>query len=29
MKYKLYREHTIADGDGACDYWIVGDRSKA
>ena len=23
---KLYREHTIANGDGVCDYWIVGDR---
>ena len=23
---KLYREHTIAGGDGICDYWITGDR---
>lgn len=22
----LHREHTIANGDGVCDYWIVGDR---
>lgn len=25
---KLYREHTIANGDGICDYWVVGDRVK-
>lgn len=25
---KLYREHTIADGDGICDYWVVGDKVK-
>ena len=25
---KLHREHTIACGDGLCDYWIVGDRVK-
>ena len=25
---KLYRDHTIADGDGVCDYWIVGDKVK-
>ena len=25
---KLHREHTIAKGDGVCDYWIVGDRVK-
>ena len=25
---KLYREHTIADGDGICDYWIVGDKCE-
>lgn len=25
---KLYREHTIADGDLICDYWIVGDKAK-
>jgi len=24
---KLYREHTIANGDGLCDYWIVGDKT--
>ena len=23
----LYREHTIANGDGLCDYWIVGDKT--
>ncbi len=23
---KLYREHTIANGDGICDYWVVGDK---
>ena len=23
---KLYREHTIAQGDHVCDYWIVGDQ---
>ena len=22
---KLYREYTIANEDGICDYWIVGD----
>ena len=25
---KLCREHTIANGDGVCDYWIVGDKVK-
>lgn len=25
---KLYREHTIAKGEGICDYWIVGDQIK-
>lgn len=25
---KLYREHTIAKGEGICDYWIVGDKVK-
>ena len=25
---KLYREHTIARGEGVCDYWIVGDKVK-
>jgi len=25
---KLYREHTIANGDAICDYWITGDRMK-
>ena len=25
---KLYREHTIAEGAGVCDYWSVGDRMK-
>ena len=25
---KLYREHTIANGDGVCDYWVVGDKVK-
>ena len=24
---RLYREHTIANGDGLCDYWIVGDKT--
>ena len=24
---RLRREHTIARGEGVCDYWIVGDRS--
>ena len=23
---RLYREHTIANGDGICDYWVVGDK---
>jgi len=23
---KLYREHTIAQGDSVCDYWVVGDQ---
>ena len=23
---RLFREHTIANGDGVCDYWIVGDQ---
>ena len=25
---KLYREHTIARGEGVCDYWVVGDKIK-
>ena len=25
---KLYRSHTIANGDAICDYWVVGDRCK-
>ena len=25
---RLYREHTIADGDPVCDYWVVGDKVK-
>ena len=25
---KLHREHTIANGDPVCDYWVVGDRVK-
>jgi len=25
---RLFREHTIANGDGICDYWIIGDRAK-
>jgi len=25
---RLFREHTIANGDGVCDYWVVGDRVK-
>ena len=25
---KLHREHTIANGDPVCDYWIVGDKVK-
>lgn len=24
--WKLHREHTIARGEGVCDYWIVGDK---
>ena len=24
---RLYREHTIANGDSICDYWIVGDKT--
>lgn len=24
----LHREHTIAGGDGICDYWVVGDKFK-
>ena len=23
---RLYREHTIARGEGVCDYWVVGDK---
>lgn len=23
---KLHREQTIANGDGACDYWVTGDK---
>lgn len=26
---KLHREHTIANGDPVCDYWVVGDKMKA
>ncbi|MBR1560423.1 MAG: L-2-amino-thiazoline-4-carboxylic acid hydrolase [Clostridia bacterium] len=26
---RLHREHTIANGDGICDYWVVGDRVEA
>ncbi len=25
---KLYRRHTLARGEGICDYWIVGDKQK-
>ena len=25
----LYREHTIANGDPICDYWITGNKSKS
>ena len=25
---RLHREHTIAGGEGVCDYWIVGDQVK-
>ena len=25
---RLYREHTIANGEGICDYWVVGDQVK-
>ncbi|MBR1407980.1 MAG: L-2-amino-thiazoline-4-carboxylic acid hydrolase [Clostridia bacterium] len=25
---RLFREHTLARGEGMCDYWIVGDRVK-
>ena len=25
---RLYREHTIAQGEGVCDYWVVGDRVR-
>ena len=25
---KLYRQHTIANGDPECDYWVVGDAVK-
>ncbi|MBR1739392.1 MAG: L-2-amino-thiazoline-4-carboxylic acid hydrolase [Ruminococcus sp.] len=25
---RLYREHTIANGDPVCDYWVVGDKVK-
>ena len=24
---RLHREHTIANGDGVCDYWVVGDKT--
>ena len=26
---RLHREHTIANGDGVCDYWSVGDKTPA
>lgn len=26
---RLHREHTIARGEGVCDYWVVGDQVKA
>ena len=26
---KLYREHTIANGEALCDYWVVGDKIKS
>ena len=26
---RLYRDHTIANGDGVCDYWVVGDQVNA
>ena len=25
---RLHREHTIANGEGVCDYWVVGDQVK-
>ncbi|MBR1456525.1 MAG: L-2-amino-thiazoline-4-carboxylic acid hydrolase [Oscillospiraceae bacterium] len=25
---RLYREHTLANGDPVCDYWVVGDQVK-
>ena len=25
---RLFREHTIANGDGICDYWVVGDQTR-
>lgn len=25
---KLHREHTLANGEGMCDYWITGDRRE-
>lgn len=25
---RLYRKHTIANGDGICDYWIVGNKVR-
>ena len=24
----LHREHTLANGDCECDYWVVGDKAK-
>ena len=24
----LHREHTIANGDRICDYWVTGDRAE-
>jgi len=25
---RLYREHTIANGESVCDYWVVGDKIR-
>ena len=28
FEHVIYREYTIANGDGVCDYWVVGDKVK-
>ena len=28
MHARLIREHTVAHGEGICDYWVIGDKAK-